>query len=256
MGTMAPSLPLDPRQRAMLQEMGVRLWLPEAGANAQAPSAQRTGSAGTTVPGPAASNLHRSTAAPTPARPTAAPSAAVPTPASPAPSTHATTEQAVLQEPRTLYPDANPALCPPALGPAWLLVAEGVHGSAALADQAGRLLDNMLRALGLHQHPQVALCTLDQAPSGAEGTGVDNALAEVVARLAPAVVLVMGRVAVRHCLGRSEPLGQLRGQPFTLAGVPAVVTFDAPVLLRSPHLKPAAWEDLCRARALAAAAAQ
>jgi len=26
--------------------------------------------------------------------------------------------------------------------------------------------------------------------------------------------------------------------------------------LRSPHLKPAAWEDLCRARALAAAAAQ
>lgn len=256
MGTMAPSLPLDPRQRAMLQEMGVRLWLPEAGANAQAPSAQRTGSAGTTVPGPAASNLHRSTAAPTPARPTAAPSAAVPTPASPAPSTHATTEQAVLQEPRTLYPDANPALCPPALGAAWLLVAEGVHGSAVLAEQAGRLLDNMLRALGLHQHPRVALCTLDQAPSGAEGTGVDNALAEVVARLAPAVVLVMGRVAVRHCLGRSEPLGQLRGQPFTLAGVPAVVTFDAPVLLRSPHLKPAAWEDLCRARALAAAAAQ
>ena len=251
MGTMAPSLPLDPRQRAMLQEMGVRLWLPEAGANAQAPTAQPPGGAGTTVPGPAASNLHRGTAVPTPARPTAAPSAAVPTPASPAPSTHATTEQAVLQEPRTLYPDANPAL-----GPAWLLVAEGVHGSAALAEQAGRLLDNMLRALGLHQHPRVALCTLDQAPSGAEGTGVDNALAEVVAQLAPAVVLVMGRVAVRHCLGRSEPLGQLRGQPFTLAGVPAVVTFDAPVLLRSPHLKPAAWEDLCRARALAAAAAQ
>ena len=122
-----------------------------------------------------------------PARPTAAPSAAVPTPASPAHSTHATTEQAVLQEPRTLYPDANPALCPPALGPAWLLVAEGVHGSAALADQAGRLLDNMLRALGLHQHPQVALCTLDQAPSGAEGNGVDDALTEVVAtsRMAP-----------------------------------------------------------------------
>jgi DNA polymerase len=76
-----------------------------------------------------------------------------------------------------------------------------------------------------------------------------------VAQLAPAVVLVMGRAAVRHCLGRSEPLGQLRGQSFTLAGVPAVVTFDAPVLLRSPGLKPAAWEDLCRARALAAATA-
>lgn len=248
MDTMAPSLQLAPRQRAMLQEMGVRLWLPGDGASGNAPSAQPAVRPKTAPQSPAAQDPNHNATPPSPTRPAAAPSPAVPTGA-------AATEHAALQAPRTLYPDANPAQCPPALGKAWLLVAEGVHGSAALAEQAERLLDNMLRALGLHQHPQVYLCTLDLAPSGPAGAGVDEALADAVAQLAPAVVLVMGRAAVRHCLGRSEPLGQLRGLPFTLSGVPAVVTFDAPVLLRSPGLKPAAWEDLCRARALAAAAA-
>ncbi len=256
MDTMAPSLQLAPRQRAMLQEMGVRLWLPGDGASGNAPSAQPAVRPKTAPQSPAAQEPNRNATPPSPARPAAAPSPTAPTAAAPAaPTGAAATEHAALQAPRTLYPDANPAQCTPALGKAWLLVAEGVHGSAALAEQAERLLDNMLRALGLHQHPQVYLCTLDLAPSGPAGAGVDEALADAVAQLAPAVVLVMGRVAVRHCLGRSEPLGQLRGLPFTLSGVPAVVTFDAPVLLRSPGLKPAAWEDLCRARALAAAAA-
>lgn len=256
MDTMAPSLQLDPRQRAMLQEMGVRLWLPGDSTSGNAPSAQPAVRPKTAPQSPAAQEPNRNATPPSPAQPAAAPSPTAPTAAAPAaPTGAAATEHAALQAPRTLYPDANPAQCPPALGKAWLLVAEGVHGSAALAEQAERLLDNMLRALGLHQHPQVYLCTLDLAPSGPAGAGVDEALADAVAQLAPAVVLVMGRAAVRHCLGRSEPLGQLRGLLFTLSGVPAVVTFDAPVLLRSPGLKPAAWEDLCRARALAAAAA-
>ncbi|MBI3102139.1 MAG: hypothetical protein HYY98_11375 [Burkholderiales bacterium] len=240
----------------MLQEMGVRLWLPGDSTSGNAPSAQPAVRPKTAPQSPAAQEPNRNATPPSPAQPAAAPSPTAPTAAAPAaPTGAAATEHAALQAPRTLYPDANPAQCPPALGKAWLLVAEGVHGSAALAEQAERLLDNMLRALGLHQHPQVYLCTLDLAPSGPAGAGVDEALADAVAQLAPAVVLVMGRAAVRHCLGRSEPLGQLRGLLFTLSGVPAVVTFDAPVLLRSPGLKPAAWEDLCRARALAAAAA-
>lgn len=256
MGTMAPSLPLDPRQRAMLQEMGVRLWLPGDGTSGDAPAAPPAARPKTAPQNPATEEPHSNATPPSVARPTATPSPAATTTAAPStPTGTAAAEHALLRPPRALYPDADPAQCPPALGNAWLLVAEGVHGSATLAEQAERLLDNMLRALCLHQHPQVHLCTLELAPSGPAGAGVDAALADAVAQLAPAVVLVMGRAAVRHCLGRSEPLGQLRGQSFTLAGVPAVVTFDAPVLLRSPGLKPAAWEDLCRARALAAATA-
>ncbi|MCK6414439.1 MAG: hypothetical protein L6Q63_02595 [Giesbergeria sp.] len=251
MDAQPPRLPLDPRQRAMLQEMGVRLWLPGDGSSGDRPAAPPAVRPRAAPQIPATSEPQRSAATSVPTRP-----AAVPTNTAQAtPTGTAAAEHALLRPPRALYPDADPAQCPPALGNAWLLVAEGVHGSATLAEQAERLLDNMLRALCLHQHPQVHLCTLELAPSGPAGAGVDAALADAVAQLAPAVVLVMGRAAVRHCLGRSEPLGQLRGQSFTLAGVPAVVTFDAPVLLRSPGLKPAAWEDLCRARALAAATA-
>jgi DNA polymerase len=38
-----------------------------------------------------------------------------------------------------------------------------------------------------------------------------------------------------------------------VAGVPAIVTYDAPYLLRAPQAKAAAWADLCRAHALAQA---
>ena len=251
MDALPTRLPLDPRQRAMLQEMGVRLWLPGDGSSGDRPAAPPAVRPRAAPQIPATSEPQRSAASSVPTRPAAAPTNT----AQATPTDAAAPEHAILRRPRTLYPDADPAQCPPALGKAWLLVAEGVHGSAALAEQAERLLDNMLRALSLHQHPRVHLCTLELAPAGPAGAGVDAALADAVAQLAPAVVLVMGRAAVRHCLGRSEPLGQLRGQSFTLAGVPAVVTFDAPVLLRSPGLKPAAWEDLCRARALAAATA-
>lgn len=52
-------------------------------------------------------------------------------------------------------------------------------------------------------------------------------------------------------MGRSDPLGKLRGEALTLAGAPVVVTYDARFLLRNAASKPGAWADLCRARALA-----
>lgn len=239
-----PGLALDARQRAMLLEMGVRLWQPAAAAEAAPPA-----------PPPATATAAAPPA--TPARPeAAAPPATAAAPvrrAAPAPARPADASPAVLLPAQALYPDADPAQTPPGLGTAWLLVAESLQTHARLAEQGARLLDNMLRALGLHRHPQVYLCSVASAPDAAAGgLALPGALDGVLQQLRPAVVLLMGRAAVRHCLGRTEPLGQLRGQPFALAGVPAVVTYDAPLLLRSPDLKPAAWEDLCRARALAA----
>jgi len=263
------------RQQAMLREMGVTLWLPPQTDAMPLPEAAMPEPVPSEVTAPVPAQAPVASPAPAPvrmSRPVAAPEAPVSPPA-PRPLAARPSGVAAMDWPALREAVAGCEACGLCRGrqntvfgvgheqAQWMIIGEAPgeqedRQGEPFVGKAGQLLDNMLRALGLHQHPRVALCTLDQAPSGAEGTGVDNALAEVVARLAPAVVLVMGRVAVRHCLGRSEPLGQLRGQPFTLAGVPAVVTFDAPVLLRSPHLKPAAWEDLCRARALAAAAAQ
>jgi DNA polymerase len=79
---------------------------------------------------------------------------------------------------------------------------------------------------------------------------VAAALAEVVTTLQPALVLVLGHVAARAALGRTEPLGRLRAVPHTVAGRPAVVTYDPAFLLRSQDAKAATWADLCRALAL------
>ena len=77
-----------------------------------------------------------------------------------------------------------------------------------------------------------------------------------MAAVQPAVLLLLGRTVARALLGRSDPLGRLRAEPLQVAGVPAVVSYDAPYLLRAaPETKALVWADLCRARALAGAAA-
>ena len=161
----------------------------------------------------------------------------------------------MLLPPRALFPGADPQHTPAALGASWLIVAESLPDADPLEGDAGRLLGNMLRALQLHRHPQVFLCTL----SAAHGSGTDAAapnavLAHALTSVKPSVLLLMGRAAAHAVLGRTEPLGQLRGQAHRVAGVPAVITYDAPYLLRAPQAKPAAWADLCLARVLARSA--
>ena len=152
---------------------------------------------------------------------------------------------------------ASAAPTPPGPGAdasTWLIVTEGQEGADPLAGDAGLLLHNMLRALRLHQHPRVFLSTVaPQVPDAPAAAPSAQALSAAIAHVQPSVVLVMGRLAARAALGRSDPLGRLRAQPHSVAGVPAIVTYDAPYLLRAPQAKAAAWADLCRARALAQA---
>ena len=245
------SLNLDARQRAMLQEMGVHVWSPKP-----LPMVTAAIAADTTVSAPNAAPAYpaSTTAATTPAASPAAARAALPTTAA-APMAAASSAQLnwVLQAPQPLYADAPTASCSTA--PRWLLVAEGTAGVHPLAGDAGTLLDNMLHALGLRQQPHVFICLLtpvaaEAAPGSSTVSTYSQVLTEAASELQPAVLLLMGRAA-RAVLGRAEPLGQLRLLPHHVANVPAVVTYDAPYLLRAPGAKAAAWDDLCRARALA-----
>ncbi|WP_291330293.1 uracil-DNA glycosylase family protein, partial [Acidovorax sp. 24-64-9] len=148
------------------------------------------------------------------------------------------------------------------LRPAMVLVLGHVAARAALgrteplAGEAGRLLDNMLRAMQLHRHPRVFLAALErpQAGNATDALEIAPALNEMVAILRPTMVLVLGHVAARAALGRTEPLGRLRAELHQLAGCPAIVTYDPAFLLRSQGYKGAAWADLCRALSLAHAA--
>lgn len=136
-------------------------------------------------------------------------------------------------------------------------MAESPTPAEPLTGDVGRLLDNMLRAMQLHRHPRVFLAVLERAAPGTEPATADIAatLADTVASLRPAMVLVLGHVAARAALGRPEPLGRLRAGPHELAGCPAVVTYDPAFLMRTQDAKAAAWADLCRALATVRAGA-
>ncbi len=262
------SLDLDARQRAMLAEMGITVWQPAAPAaepsHAPVP-ATASSAAPAAAPVPAAPARPQAGAVPAPvavppaAAPTRGPSPAVPAAASanPAPPmpgnrpSDATVAPALrLHAPLALYPQADPAATPVELGSGWLVVAESAAPEAPLTGDAGKLLDNMLRAMRLHRHPRTHFAAVERAAPGGAADAQDaaEALQGTIATLRPAMVLVLGLTAARAVLGSREPLGRLRAAVHRLPdGTPAVVTYDPAYLLRAPDAKAAAWADLCRA---------
>ena len=121
----------------------------------------------------------------------------------------------LVDAPRRLYADAAGAQG------GWLIVADmppeldGRHGEPFAGD-AGRLLDNMLRALQLHgaATPVHLMRTHRGVASGQPGSPhpIADGFAEHAAALAPRVVLAMGPLAAQSLLQSSEPLGKLRGR--------------------------------------------
>ncbi|MBX9935386.1 MAG: hypothetical protein K2Y10_02205 [Burkholderiaceae bacterium] len=235
----------------MLQEMGVHVWSPAPAVSAPLaqPLAAET-TAGAMLP-PTLTTIQQPTKTPTPSRAAYQPTATISNPLASTTPTESASAALVLHPPRRLYPaTAETATVAPHLGNAWLIVAEGRADTDPLAGDAGALLHNMLRALQLHQHPQVFFCGVELANAYQPHTASrpDAVLAPALAQIQPAMVLLMGRLAARAALGRTEPLGQLRAQPHSVAGYPAIVTYDAPYLLRQGKYKAAAWADLCHAR--------
>ncbi len=262
------SLDLDARQRAMLLEMGISVWAPAplVAAPAAAPAAMPGPALAPAEPPPAAPRMAPSHAPAAAQPPHAAPPVAAPRPAAPAPApaqaAPASTQAAaagpglVWHAPVAAYPQADPAATPAALGAGWLVVVESATPSQPLQGDAGKLLDNMLRAMQLHRHPRTWIATLGRGGAAAEGAAEPaDGIAQALEQLRPSMVLVLGLGAARAVLGSREPLGRLRAGVQSLTGpgglqVPAIVSYDPAYLLRAPDAKAAAWADLCRALAL------
>lgn len=156
--------------------------------------------------------------------------------------------------PRLLWGDA-------AARGGWLIVADmppeldGRHGEP-LAGDAGRLLENMLRALRLHDGavPVHLMRTHRGVASGQPGSpaAFDQSFAEQAMALAPRLVLAMGPLASQSLLQSAEPLGKLRGRVSAAAApglqaLPVVATYHPAYLLRNAADKARAWVDLCLA---------
>jgi DNA polymerase len=79
------------------------------------------------------------------------------------------------------------------------------------------------------------------------GEGAAATLEAAIDAVQPRCILALGRVPAAALLGVDEPLGKLRERLHRRGGIPVVVTFALPYLLRHAADKPRAWADLCRA---------
>jgi uracil-DNA glycosylase len=159
-------------------------------------------------------------------------------------------------------PSSEPALAPRA---DWLIVGEAPGESEdaqgePFVGEAGKLLDNMLRAMLVDGQPlarqrnvfisNVLKCrpVADRNPSSAEVAMCQPYLQRQIALLQPKIILAMGRFAVQALTGSTEPLGKLRGRVHALQGsgstVPVIVTYHPAYLLRNLPDKAKAWADL------------
>jgi len=265
------SLHLDERQRAMLAEMHIRVWPPRS-ESAAVPSAKSIEAPETATPlaqaprervadlgwGELKAAVQQCQAC----------------------ALGATRSQVVWGQ-GTPEPDQSAgdgAMAPADLGVAqtdWLVVvaaptAEDQAEGLPMVGDPGRLLDNILRAVGLQReglgplgHSVFITSALkcappqERNPQAAELDLCEPHLARQIALLRPKVIVAMGLVAAQSVLRQHAeriaglPLGRLRQQVWQHQDTPVVVTYPSAYLMRTPADKAKAWADWCMARTLA-----
>ncbi len=154
----------------------------------------------------------------------------------------------------------------------WMIVGEapGEQEDAQgepFVGQAGKLLDNMLAAIGLtrSQAPpeqQVFVANTlkcrpprNRNPQPDELAACRPYLLRQIELVQPRIIVAMGRFAVSAMLGSDEAIGRLRGRVHRFGNVPMIVTYHPAYLLRQLGDKAKAWEDLCLAASVVAQAA-
>lgn len=268
------SLDLDPRQRAMLQEMGLRVWSPVA--LVQTPTQAETvpeGQAALSVPTKTQTRQVSRSELPAndPAHVGALPDNIATMDWSTLGRSIATCQACQLcNGRRTTVFGATDSPCEAD----WMVVGEPPDEAQEQAGkpftgQAGQLLDNMLKAVKLSRHvstqvrsaaayvTNVVKCrpSTPRNPAPEELATCESYLRREIALVQPKIILALGRFAAQALLQGSTPevvgipLGQLRSQIHHYRDIPVVVTYHPDYLLRSPQHKARAWADLCLAQA-------
>lgn len=122
--------------------------------------------------------------------------------------------------------------------------------------RAGKLLDEMLRAVGLDRGDVYIANTVKCRPPGNRNPAADEMatcrgyLDRQIELIAPGIIVAVGKVAAQNLLDSDAPVGRLRGRRHVYGDIPLVVTYHPAYLLRSPAQKRLVWEDLRLARRL------
>lgn len=140
----------------------------------------------------------------------------------------------------------------------WMFIGEapGVDEDAAgepFVGHAGRLLNNMLRAIKLNRE-QVYIANVikcrppeDRHPHVGEIAACLPYLQRQIELVKPRLIVALGKTAASALLDTDATIASLRGQVHEYKGIPVVVSFHPAYLLRSPSEKARAWKDLCLA---------
>ncbi|MFZ9239095.1 MAG: uracil-DNA glycosylase [Burkholderiaceae bacterium] len=150
----------------------------------------------------------------------------------------------------------------------WLFVGEGPGRNEDMQGEpfvgpAGKLLDNMLRALTLSRGQDTYIANIvkcrpvgsdgkDRPPSPDEVGACMPYLQRQIALIQPQVIVALGKTAAVALLGlpADTALAGLRGEPRAFDGIPLVITYHPAYLLRQPADKAKTWRDLCLAKSI------
>jgi uracil-DNA glycosylase len=143
----------------------------------------------------------------------------------------------------------------------WLFVGEGPGAEEdergePFVGQAGKLLDNMLAAIGLRRGEGVYIANAvkcrppgNRTPEAQEMATCFPYLARQIELMRPRLIVALGRPAAQTLLDAEVKIGAARGRLFDYKGIALIVTYHPAYLLRNLPDKAKAWEDLCFARA-------
>lgn len=142
----------------------------------------------------------------------------------------------------------------------WLFVGEapGADEDAQgepFVGQAGKLLDNMLKSIGLQRNKNVYIANVlkcrppgNRNPQPEEVAKCMPYLERQIALIRPKLIVALGKFAAQTLLGQEVTVASLRGKIHSCQGIPLIVTYHPAYLLRTLQDKAKAWEDLCLAR--------
>lgn len=143
----------------------------------------------------------------------------------------------------------------------WMVIGEAPgeqedRQGSPFVGRAGQLLDSMLAAVDLQRGREVFIANVikcrppaNRNPRPEEIAACSPYLMKQIELIKPEGILVLGRFAAHTLLQTEASIGNLRGRVHAWRDgsgrdIPLVVSYHPAYLLRSPHAKAAAWQDL------------
>jgi uracil-DNA glycosylase len=142
----------------------------------------------------------------------------------------------------------------------WLCVGEGPGAREDATGEpfvgpAGKLLDNMLSAIGLQRGNNVYIANIvkcrppnNRNPEVHETMQCEPFLARQIELIKPKIIIALGKIAAQNLVKCDDKISNLRGTLHHYSGIPLIVTYHPAYLLRALPDKAKAWEDLLFAK--------